>query len=245
MYGLLFMIMLIEIIVYSVYSITHQGYDLLSRIIDILTSQLLKYTAVMLTAATILVITLGISTPFRIRSLLDYSSGDKATVSSVSYLSKSSDFISDINLIIYDTTLIKFGSWRTLGNYVGYNLSLRNFPFALGIGSASGYATNSIFSNVMDELFYTYDSTLSDWLVTSFSYMPYAGADLGFLFIVLTLFWIFRVTRILNLLKESPLRGAIVISGLISILIISPKGSLSPWFVMIYGSSSFPTIKPQ
>ena len=244
MYGLLFMMMLIEVVVYSIYSITHQGYKLLSLIVNVLTSQLLRYTAVILAAALIVVITLGISTPFRILALLDYSSGDKATEPSISYLHKSSDFRSDINLFIYDTTLIKFGSWRTLGNYVGYHLSLRNFPFALGIGSASSYSTNSIFSSVMDELFNTYDSTLSQWLVTSFSYMPYAGADLGFLFIVLTLCWILRVTRTLNLLKESPLRGAIVISGLISILIISPKGSLSPWFVMIYGSSSFSGLNP-
>ena len=94
----------------------------------------------------------------------------------------------------------------------------------------------------MYNIFGEYDNTLHTWITTTFTFFPFTMSDLGILFCLVLAYYICKATKIMFLLKNHPLKGAMVIIGLVCIMIISPKSSLTPWFIMLYAADE---IKPK
>ncbi len=222
-YGLFFMIVSVELIIKIVY---HYFRDLkkgFPLIFNFFTNKTLIISSIILILGSLVAILVGFQPPTRLLALLEPSSQENT-----SFLQYSS-----IQEMIYDLTLVKLGSWRSIGNYVGYIIGFQNFPFGGGLGSGELAFDDVIYSN-----FYKYDTSIRNWIVTPFSYGPFVVADLGFVFLAMVFMYVGKATKLKTLLDYFPVEASMVISGLVCITIISPKSSLNTWFIMIYAASN-------
>ena len=140
---------------------------------------------------------------------------------------------------IYKFTLIGMGSWRSLSNYSGVLIGMNNSMFGKGLGSGDIAIPDFIFDKFGD-----YDNTLHTWITTSFTFFPFTLSDLGVVFCGMLIYYVCSTTRIMLLLRDYPLKGAMVITGLVCVLIISPKSSLTPWFIMMYAADEVNNVIP-
>lgn len=229
MYGLMFITLMIEIMVKIINSyLLRYNYNLKMNF-NFLKNKVILASFSILLIIVILAIFLGYNVPYRISTFLQPES--KISISS-------SKEISSIESFVYVVTFEKSGSWRTVANYVGYHIGFSNFPFGGGLGSGS-----AMFPEVISRLFGDFSQTIGLWIVTSFTYSPFVIADLGFIFFIIVIWYVIKITNLRLLLYYLPLEASIIITGLLCILIISPKGSLSPWFMIIY-SASHNILKP-
>jgi hypothetical protein len=141
---------------------------------------------------------------------------------------------------IYKFTLVGMGSWRSISNYAGFQLGMNNLPFGKGLGSG-----DVLLSDYISDNFGSYDSTLHTWVTTTFTFIPFTMSDLGLVFCVLLFYYVYAETRLLLLLRDYPLKGAMVITGLVCVTIVSPKSSLTPWFIMLYAADEVRSTIPK
>jgi hypothetical protein len=141
---------------------------------------------------------------------------------------------------IYKFTLVGMGSWRSISNYAGFNLGINNFPFGKGLGSG-----DALLPDFINDQFGDYDNTLHTWITTTFTFIPFTMSDLGLLFCALLLYYICSETRLLLLLRDYPLKGSMIITGLVCVTIVSPKSSLTPWFIMLYAADEVRSTIPK
>jgi hypothetical protein len=221
-YGLFFMILSVELIIKIVYYYFRDLSKGFSLIFNSFRSKTLIISSIILILGSLVAIIAGFQPPSRLLALFQPTSQENT-----SFLQYSS-----IQEMIYDLTLIKLGSWRSIGNYVGYIIGFQNFPFGGGLGSGEIAFDDVIYSN-----FSNYDTSIRYWIVTPFTYAPFVVADLGFLFFAMVFMYVIKATKLKTLLDYFPLEASMIISGLVCITIISPKSSLNPWFIMIYAAS--------
>jgi hypothetical protein len=221
-YGLFFMVASVELIVKMVYLYFRDFSKVFSSVSNFFRGKTLVVSLIVLTLGFLTAILAGFQPPTRLLALLEPSSAGNT-----SFMQYSS-----IQEMIYDLTLIKLGSWRSIGNYVGYVIGFQNFPFGEGLGSGELAFDDVIYSN-----FANYDKSIRYWIVTPFTYAPFAIADLGFLFFSMVFMYVAKATKLRTLLDYFPVEASMIISGLVCITIISPKSSLNPWFIMIYAAS--------
>lgn len=228
MYGLLVMLVAVEAIVNVIYWYVRNPNRLTNLFLKPLRNKRLVASGIVLVLVALVIIGFGLPIPYRILSFFqsewfNYTSSN-----------------SGVSGFLYDVSLGQFGSWRTVSNYVGYSIGVWH-PVGSGLGSASNFENTAIFRDAIDRIFSGYNNDLGKWIVVSFTYGPYITADLGIIFLLLVLWYIFKVTKIKLLLNTNPTQASILVASIVCILLISPKGSLSPWFMMIYAASKKPS----